>query len=243
MSLTLLVDVREKALISELTRAGVSFTVANLDVGDITIQSEDGAPLLVAERKSLADFAASNTDGRYREQRGRLLAVKGGGAAVLYFLEGRWTGDLGAMHGFRTTEELLKRLTTRLTLRYGLPVLMSANVAETAQWCQLLIRQLTEDRAVFSQEAGAITAMGTFTEAISAVKRDNRTAGSITAGILSVIPGLGGKRAVALAASHSIADLVVLGAKEIGNLVVSGKRLGEKLGHTVWSALHGSHSA
>lgn len=239
MPLHLLVDVREKALISELTRLGASLTVATLDVGDITIQDEDGTPLLVAERKSLADFAASNTDGRYREQRGRLLAVKGGGAAVLYFLEGHWKGDLGAMHGFRTSEELLKRLTSRLTLRYGLPVLMSADVRETAQWCQLLLRQLTEDTAAFSAEAGAVSALGTFTEAISAVKRDNRTAGNLTAGMLSAIPGLGGKRAVALSGDYTIADLVGLTATEIGNLVISGKRLGEKLGRTIWTTLHG----
>jgi ERCC4-type nuclease len=38
----------------------VPYTTAALDVGDLLIQTVDGDPLLVAERKSHADFVASN---------------------------------------------------------------------------------------------------------------------------------------------------------------------------------------
>ena len=239
----LCIDVREKALISELTHLGISYTVMNLDVGDIMIQDEEGTPLLVAERKSFADFAASNADGRYREQRGRLMAMRGGGCAVLYLLEGRWKGDPAAMHGFRATEDLLKRLTSRLTLRYGLPVLMSDGMRDTAQWCQLLLRQITEDREVFSQMAGLGAAMDGFTSAISVVKKDNRTAGSTAAAMLSAVAGLGGKRATALANAHSIAALGGMSAEELAGVVISGRRLGDKVGQALWSALHTVASA
>jgi ERCC4-type nuclease len=239
MSLQLIVDVREKALMSELTNLGASFTATALDVGDVAIQDAEGAPLLVAERKSLADFAASNSDGRYREQRARLMALRGGGTPVVYFLEGRWRGDPTALHGFRTTEDLLKRLTSRLTLRYGLPVIMTADIRDTAQWCMLLMRQLAEDVSVFSHEAAFATAMGGFTEAISAVKRSNRGAESVATGMLSAVAGLGGKRATGLAAAHSIAALCEMDADELAGLVVSGKRLGAKVGAALYEALHG----
>ena len=123
----LVLDNRERALAMELTRLAVPFVCAVLDVGDFLIQNAAGAPLLVAERKSLADFAASNADGRYREQRARLMAVRGGGAAVVYILEGGWTGDDARLFGGgRTTEGQLRRLTTRLILRYGMPVIAAA---------------------------------------------------------------------------------------------------------------------
>ena len=102
MPVQLVLDVRERGLAAAL--AGTPFTTAALDVGDLVIQQEDGTPLLVAERKSLADFAASNTDGRYREQRARLMAVRGSGVAVLYVVEGRWTGvDDAPVGGTRRT--------------------------------------------------------------------------------------------------------------------------------------------
>lgn len=245
----LVIDNRERALATELTRLSVSFTTAVLDVGDFLIQSATtGQPLLVAERKSLADFAASNADGRYREQRARLMAVRGGGAAVVYVLEGTWSGDDNRFvtHG-RTTEGQLRRLTTRLTLRYGMPVIASASITETARWCRTLLAQLTDDPAVFQPEDGMATAtaaaMSSFTAALSTVKRANKTTGGTAAAMLSAIPGLGAKRCEALIASsdHSIADLAGLTAEELSALVVGGKRLGV-LGPTIYEALHFSGS-
>ena len=112
MKVKLILDTREARLGEALTSLGVPFLVAPLDVGDILIQSEDGNPLLVAERKSHADFAASNQDGRYREQRARLMAVRGSGVAVLYILEGTWSAtESRLVGGSRVTEGQLKRLT------------------------------------------------------------------------------------------------------------------------------------
>jgi ERCC4-type nuclease len=239
----LVLDNRERALAAELTRLGVSFTTAVLDVGDFLIQTAaDAAPLLVAERKSLADFAASNADGRYREQRARLMAVRGGGTAVVYVLEGAWSGDDSrGFGGGRTTEGQLRRLTTRLVLRYGMPVIASASLTETARWIRCMIGQLNDDTAVFQPEEGMATAtaaaMSSFTAAISTVKRSNKSAGNTAAAMLSAIPGLGAKRCEALVAEYSIADLVGLTADELSALIVGGKRLGV-LGPVIYEALH-----
>jgi ERCC4-type nuclease len=241
----LVLDNRERGLATELTRLGVPFTTAVLDVGDFTIQSAAGVPLLVAERKSLTDFAASNADGRYREQRARLMAVRGGGTAVVYMLEGTWTGDDSRLvtHG-RTTEGQLRRLTSRLVLRYGMPVIATASLTETARWCRTLLAQLADDGAVFQPEEGMATAtaaaMSSFTAALSTVKRANKTAGGTAAAMLSAIPGLGAKKCEALVADgRSIADLVGLTADELSALVVGGKRLGV-LGPVIYEALHSS---
>ena len=242
----LVIDNRERALAIELTRLSVPFTTAVLDVGDFLIQSTaaEGQPLLVAERKSLADFAASNVDGRYREQRARLMAVRGGGTAVVYMLEGVWSGDDSRLvsHG-RTTEGQLRRLTTRLVLRYGMPVIATATLVETARWCRTLLAQLTDDAAIFQPEEGMATAtaaaMSSFTAALSTVKRSNRTAGGTASAMLSAIPGLGAKKCEALVAERSVADLVGLSADELSALVVGGKRLGV-LGPVIHEALHSS---
>lgn len=238
-AMQLIVDVREKRLAEALTLLGCSYTTAALDVGDFLIQNEEGEPLLVAERKSHADFAASNADGRYREQRARLMAVRGSGVAVLYILEGRWTPTEHQMYG-RTSEHQLKRLTSRLLLRYGMPVLFTESIQDTAGWCRLLVAQLTEDPAVFQPEsaAAAADAMSGFTAALNTVKKGNKTAVGTAQAMLSAVPGLGLKRVEALLETVSLAELVGLSATAIAELSAGGKRLGPKLGQTLHECLH-----
>jgi ERCC4-type nuclease len=238
---TLTIDVREHSLTAALTAFGIPFTIAALPIGDFQIFA-DGAPLLIGERKTLADFAASNTDGRYREQRARLLSARAStGCALVYLLEGSWTGDDSRVvtgHG-RVTEGLLRRLTTRLQIRYGLPVLASGSVGDTARWIGVLLAQLTEDPAVFRPSEGEATAavMAGFTSALSTVKKENRTGGSVATAMLSAIPGLGEKRCTALLAEKSIRDLAGMTAAEIAGLSVGGRKLGEKVGLAITTAL------
>jgi ERCC4-type nuclease len=240
---TLVLDNREHGLAAELTRRGVPFVSRPLDVGDIAIFDAAGeTPLLVAERKTHADFAMSNTDGRYREQRARLMAVRGGGVAVLYILEGTWTlNGTQSFWGGRMTEEHLQRLTSRLLLRYGLPVLATASLAETARWCQILCEQLKDDPAVFHPEddmaAAGAAAMASFTASLHTVKKANKTPTGTAGGMLSAIPGLGAKRVSALLAVASIAELAAMTVTQIAALEVGGKRIGDKLAATIAEAL------
>lgn len=242
-SVLITLDVRERQLIDEMTRLGTAFTTAALDAGDILF-TKDRTPLLVIERKSHADFAASNTDGRYREQRARLLSMKASGVAVFYMLEGTFAGSgthsYGSKAGRQTSEETLKRLTTRLMLRYGVPVLFTESIPDTALWCTTLLAQLTEDPTVFvpdSAVAGAAVVAG-FTAALNTAKKGNKTAGGTAYAMLSAVPGLGAKRIEALLATVTIADLVGMTKEEIAALNVGGKKLGVKLGETLFDALH-----
>jgi len=239
---SLIIDIREKHLCTILTTLRVPFTTAALDVGDILIQNAEGEPLLVVERKSHADFAASNQDGRYREQRARLMAVRGSGVAVLYILEGVWNNEVSTnevSNGYgRTTEAQLKRLTTRLMLRYGIPVLCVNNITETANWIKTFLSQLNDDPTVFLPDSStaATDAMTGFTAALSTVKKGNKTSAGTALTMLSAIPGLGAKRASGLLALKSIAELVALSATELAELTAGGKRLGPKLGLAIHEA-------
>jgi ERCC4-type nuclease len=238
---TLIVDVRERALAAALTAQGTLYSTKALEVGDFLIQAVDGRPLLVVERKSHADFAASNRDGRYREQRARLMTVRGNGSAILYMLEGAWSAALDRTYG-STTEKTLQRLTTRLLLRYGIPVLASASIAETARWCATLLAQLTEDPAVFEPEdsltAATASAIADYTATFSAVKKGNKDAGSTAAAMLSTVPGLGAKKVEALLATHSLASLAALSVTDLAALSVGDRALGSKAAAVLHEALH-----
>ena len=83
---TLVVDVRERALIAELARShpDVPVTTKALDVGDVQVHVDAVAeteqplgPRLVIERKTHSDLAASIKDGRWSEQKRRMLETAG----------------------------------------------------------------------------------------------------------------------------------------------------------------------
>ena len=73
--MNIIIDYREKDLLSLLNNQTINpaLTISsqNLELGDIQLHL-DGKCRLIIERKSVADFAASIQDGRYREQAHRL---------------------------------------------------------------------------------------------------------------------------------------------------------------------------
>ena len=70
----LLIDYRESRLIQVLTELDVAFTTQNLELGDAQIVSPDFT--LIFERKAGSDLDASIKDGRYHEQKARLLGLR-----------------------------------------------------------------------------------------------------------------------------------------------------------------------
>jgi len=82
------VDDREHDLIERLRQENVTFEVERLPLGDIVI--EHNGTTAIVERKRTDDFAASITDGRWREQKARL---KASGGLVIYLIEGSLYGQ------------------------------------------------------------------------------------------------------------------------------------------------------
>ena len=69
---TLVVDNRESKIKTQFPQADTT-TYENLELGDFVIRL-DNADFLVFERKTIPDLAASIKDGRYADQKQRLLA-------------------------------------------------------------------------------------------------------------------------------------------------------------------------
>ncbi len=75
MSVTLYIDSRESKLIQYLTHINVNFIQKQLDIGDILIESIEPQFNIIIERKTYSDLVSSIKDGRYKEQKIRLLAT------------------------------------------------------------------------------------------------------------------------------------------------------------------------
>jgi ERCC4-type nuclease len=223
--MSLRLDNREHALI-ELLKSE-SPDVQPLNVGDIWIMAAD-KPLLVLERKTYADFQASIMDGRYREQRGRLLAFGAeSGARVGYILEGSAAALRPPM-----TAASIDKLVARLMYIHGIPVFRTDSVAGTAALAKTLAAQAAEDATCFANAATPQRA----TDGIHVVKRTNTEdprhfaisflclAHGVSTKIAEAWLGAFGSVGAVLAASEDDLANVKNGAKRVGNAVAKRVR-------------------
>jgi ERCC4-type nuclease len=223
----MLIDIRERALIRLLP----THPVAQLPIADIWIglSGEEIIPGgVLAERKTLADFQASFLDGRYREQRTRLLAFcQEKKVKPLYILE----GDLNHVEG-RIGKQALLKLITRLTLRYGISVLQVADLQGTADLCNTLETQIKEDPKVFIGE------IVSYTEVMSSSKRTNRSE-NLGSAMLQQCPGISAKSADAILEHYkTFAAVITASETDLANLKVGARRLGPVIAKRLWDLFH-----
>ena len=246
------IDIRETDLWRELEPyrtlgdEGWFVEQTTLDVGDIAFYGDisGAAPLVVMERKTAEDLGASQKDGRYREQRARLYALRGTGTAIAYLLESPpWSPSLSRSWCRGTFNEVhLQQTMVRLRLRYTIPIFQAATLRESIQWIRRIANALVADVDVFkggiaqtSCEAAAV-----YTEAIHVKKADNNTPERIFRSMLLSIPGLGKTfvDAILTATSHSLLAVQALTEEQLSKIQAGKRKLGKSLAAVIYAALH-----
>lgn len=226
-------DTRESELITLLN----DVTVKALPVGDVWVgMKEDGAMAeggIVIERKSIRDLEASILDGRYREQRGRILAFcEENKTQPMYILEGSLSSSTG-----RLQKSALMKFIQRLVLHYQIPVIQTASIRETAELLQTMMEQWKEDPTRLKQTTERIK----MTDGIHVQKKSNAAdPNQFAIACLAQCPGVSVKMSEALithfgslqaimAAPVKDIEQVKVGARKVGPIV--SKRLHEILNH------------
>jgi ERCC4-type nuclease len=188
----LCIDVREAALIQLLPNA----TVKPLILGDITIEDNEGKELVIIERKTIADLAASIKDGRYREQSSRLTDYSLPNHQIVYLIE----GSLKATKLPMPCETLMASMVS-LWYGKGFSVMRTESLEQTAQFVQVMVQKLEKENGY----------QGVAKENASDVKQakmDKITPSNIQALMLAQIPYVNITTAEAVLEHHvSVADL------------------------------------
>jgi ERCC4-type nuclease len=123
--------------------AATTITIETLPVGDFLFEW-NGEPVLVIERKTLADYAASIRDGRHREQKRRLYETYGRGR-VLFIIEGDMTDD--RQYSARFTKVPMDTLVSSIVntmLRDQMHVFHTASDHETIEFLTLVYKKLAK---------------------------------------------------------------------------------------------------
>jgi ERCC4-type nuclease len=225
--MSIVLDTREHGLIALMPETQVQ----QLPVGDAWLKQGDQT-VLVIERKTTADFEASFLDGRYREQRTRLLAYcQEQKARALYILEG---GLDGRKH--KLERSALQKLVHRLMLRYNVAVWSTSNTQDTAETLKLLAAQITEDPKVF--EGSQLS----YTDVMHTTKKANKDdPRAFAVAALQGCPGVSVKAATALMdAFGSLQGVLAAEEKQLADTKVGERRLGPAAAKRLYALLHAS---
>jgi ERCC4-type nuclease len=123
------IDLREHDLISLCKENGIPIETEALEIGDILLKTETDA--LIIERKTLADLAASIKDGRFREQKQRLLSAYPP-HRITYIIEGgsfKKMSNTKLLFGIQTSALLSSILS--LMYRDGFHVIQTSTTLDT----------------------------------------------------------------------------------------------------------------
>lgn len=186
----IVVDVREDALISKLE----NITTRSLEIGDIIIEHNE-IPIVVFERKTIDDLAASIRDGRYEEQSARLKTLSIHPRNIFYIIE----GNIDEYTPSKYTKHMITKDTiysAMFSIQYykGFSLIRTQTLDETAHTIKIIQQKLTREHGKREPAETATSPVLT----IKTKKQDNITPDNIDIIFLSQIPSISATIAAAL---------------------------------------------
>lgn len=224
MDVELCVDVRERALLSELPRhlsimlhqqtcrrtppPPVNLRTAALSVGDVHVvttcqKTATRRVWLVVERKTVADLCASIVDGRYREQLARMRSAGLPASSLLYVLEG---GDGVSFDPERPMAcaggvgpAAVRGALGALLLRRRVRVAFTKDVSDTAALLALAAKYAAADAADAAHAAHAAAHAGAGVgEEAAAASSSAAQRSAEAAAVASAVAGSGSRKSAGL---------------------------------------------
>lgn len=223
-------DVREAELIAKCeslaaTFPNVNFLKEQLPLGDIII-NDGQEELVIIERKSLADLAASIKDGRYEEQSYRLNGLEHHNHNIIYLIEGDFSKfNAFKYNSFKNSNPALDKqmlYSAMFSINYykGFSLMRSQSIDETAYIIFNMANKLAKDKTkkAFYSNSSEVSVSNTnkttdleevtnekekanekeYCSVIKKVKKDNVTAENIGEIMLCQIPGVSSASALAI---------------------------------------------
>jgi ERCC4-type nuclease len=216
----IVVDFRERDLLTEINNirsngsySEIAVTTDNLPLGDMIIKRDDDTEVILIERKTLADLAASIRDKRYNEQSFRLNNCSIPNHYIYYMIEGNIHLYKSAMYGRAVNKESLFSAMTSLSYTKGFSLVRTVDINESALWLLQTADKLcrVKDRGYY--EDGKIEKDSTddYVAVSNRVKKTNITPDNIGAIMLAQIPSV----------STASAQVIMNRYKNINDLIVA----------------------
>tara|TARA_Y100000591_G_scaffold132535_1_gene113547 strand:- start:285 stop:968 length:684 start_codon:yes stop_codon:yes gene_type:complete len=201
----IIIDNREKDLIKLLERNEIKCIKKNLEIGDIQFIENDNI-IYIIERKTINDLGASIKDGRYKEQKMRLLANHNDN--IYYIIEGN-RDECTTLN-----KRALLGSIINMTFRDNIKVIHSNNINDTYNII-IQIQQKYNDGKFKRIESNKESYMSS----IKTNKKENMTKELCNIIQLATIPGV----------SQNISKIIIEKYGNICNLIEEYKKEGDLL--------------
>lgn len=140
MSIKLYIDMREHNLIRLLRANNIDLEDKNLEIGDIQILYND-VPYIIIERKTMSDLDASIRDGRYREQKSRLIDYKNNNEDInvklMYIIEN--------FKNYQNNEAKLNGAIINTNIRDNINIITTQSINDTTQYIIELYKRIKKE--------------------------------------------------------------------------------------------------
>jgi crossover junction endonuclease MUS81 len=199
------IDNREKDIIQIFEEKGYNILLENLDLGDFQfIDLTSKEPFIIIERKTYSDLSASIKDGRYKEQKDRLLHSTKKSVRKIMLLEGLDKSK------FTLSDKTLEGVIINTIIRDNIHLYMSKSKDETVQFIENIILHLPKYYTELKNEV-ILGETKIFNNEFSckSKKKENNTPEICFRNMLSQISGV----------SNKIADVLVNKYKNMGNFI------------------------
>jgi ERCC4-type nuclease len=221
--MNLKIDVREAELIKKCQAniemisnfKDIKLVPVQLPLGDI-ILNDGQNDLIIIERKTLSDLAASIKDGRYEEQSYRLKNLWHHNHNIIYLIE----GDFNRFNSFKDRIDKLTLYSALLSINYfkGFSVWRSMSIDETALMVCNMAYKLNKEKdkipfysntlstpsstteTTLEEAATVVSTDKDYCSVVKKVKKDNITTENIGEIMLCQIPGVSSTSALAILA-------------------------------------------
>lgn len=239
MTIKILIDSREKALIQVFQMKDIHFETGNLDIGDIHLIYEwnDNKYETILERKTINDLLASIKDGRYKEQKIRLMSYRqeNSNCSIHYILEEQIPNN-------HLKSTVLGSIINSM-LRDNISIFKTSNIMDTYEYIEKMIKNLPD---CIQDRIKSINEPIKYVECVKSKKKENITPENFFYHLLMTIPGVSATIAQSLVQQYP--DLYSLFVEYqsldnedekmnyLGDHKVNQKRIG-KLSNTIYQYL------
>lgn len=181
------IDNRERDLIQSFTNNNIKIETQNLDIGDIQIIYIDENymehNLVVIERKTYDDLSTSIKDGRYKEQKNRILNSVSNNIRKIYLLEGN-------KNDFKLPKNVLEGTVTNTIVRDNIHIFISKNISDTITFINTIIKNIDKYKDNIIKNTNNVDTNDVL---INTSKKSNMNSETCFINMMSGIPGISKK--------------------------------------------------
>ena len=210
----IIIDNRENSLIKLLEENKETFTKKNLEIGDIQFM-ENNKLIYIIERKTINDLGASIKDGRYKEQKMRLLSNHSNN--IYYIIEGN-IDECNTLN-----RKALLGSIVNMSFRDNIKVINSNNIKDTYDIIIQIRRKYNEGKF---KEIESSTE--NYVSSIKMNKKENMSKEICNIVQLATIPGVSQKISKIIIEKYGSLNNLIEEYKKTDNLLLADINLGKR---------------